>query len=132
MQNKILHKKVAVITGASRGIGRDIALSYAREGAFLVLICLDDEDCLMEVQQEAEQLGAKLASHLGDVSKLDPCHFGAVVVTAHSSGCVDCNVMSGLIKLVDLGNSGLPRFGHLIIAVCQSAEGSIQVKYVTH
>ncbi len=36
---KLLQNKVAVVTGASRGIGREIALGLAAEGAFVVLNC---------------------------------------------------------------------------------------------
>ncbi len=36
-----LKDKVAMITGAGRGIGRDIALAYAREGAHIVVAEID-------------------------------------------------------------------------------------------
>ncbi len=39
-----LSGKIAVITGASRGIGKSIALQFAREGAGLLLIDLDSDD----------------------------------------------------------------------------------------
>lgn len=73
MDVKLLEKRVAVITGASRGIGRDIALCYAREGASLMLICLEDEEHLVEVHRETEKLGAKTASIIGDISKMEFC-----------------------------------------------------------
>jgi len=73
MQKKMLHGKVAVITGASRGIGRGIALNFAREGASLALICLKEEKSLTGVKNEVEALGVNAISMMGDVSSIDFC-----------------------------------------------------------
>jgi 3-oxoacyl-[acyl-carrier protein] reductase len=73
MEENLLNNKISVITGASRGIGRDIALCYAREGASLMLICLEDEDRMNEVHSEIEKLGAKSVSMIGDVSEIEFC-----------------------------------------------------------
>lgn len=53
-----LHDKVAVITGGGRGIGRAIALAYAREGADLVLAARSVE-ALNETRATVESLGRK-------------------------------------------------------------------------
>jgi len=49
-----LKDKVAVVTGAGRGIGRAIALAFAREGAHLVVV----SRTLSEVEETAAQIGA--------------------------------------------------------------------------
>jgi len=69
----LLQNKIAIITGASRGIGKSIALTFARNGASLVLICLQDEDALNFVKAEAELLGVKVISLVGDVASNDFC-----------------------------------------------------------
>ena len=69
----MLQNKIAIITGASRGIGKSIALTFARNGASLVLICLQDEDALNFVKAEAELLGVKVISLVGDVASNDFC-----------------------------------------------------------
>jgi NAD(P)-dependent dehydrogenase (short-subunit alcohol dehydrogenase family) len=53
-----LHDKIAVITGGGRGIGRAIALAYAREGADLVLASRSKE-ALEETRAMVEDLGRK-------------------------------------------------------------------------
>lgn len=73
MDSNLLSNKVAVISGASRGIGRDIALRFAKEGASLVLICLKNETRLNEVSKEARAIGAKTLNLIGDVSDIEFC-----------------------------------------------------------
>ena len=73
MKEKILDHKTAVITGASRGIGRDIALSLAREGASLLLVCLNNIEQLNKVCEEIKQLGSKSIAFTGDVSNPKFC-----------------------------------------------------------
>jgi NAD(P)-dependent dehydrogenase (short-subunit alcohol dehydrogenase family) len=58
----------AVVTGASRGIGRAIALRYAEEGADLFLVATRG-DLLDETRALAEARGARVAVHPCDVSQ---------------------------------------------------------------
>lgn len=63
-----LKNRVAVITGAGRGIGKGVALGYAREGAHLVLVSRTDTE-LKEVSDEIEQLGSEALVITADVRK---------------------------------------------------------------
>ena len=54
-----LSSKVALITGASRGIGRSVTRAFARESASLFLVGHSDESALKEAIQEAGALGAE-------------------------------------------------------------------------
>lgn len=64
-----LDGKVAIVTGASRGIGRAVALAYARESARLALVGVHDEGALHSVQQEVLALGADALASLRDVGE---------------------------------------------------------------
>lgn len=65
-----LHGKAALVTGASRGIGRSIALCLARNGADLVLWGRDQKG-LHEVAQEVQALGRSVATEAFDVTDRD-------------------------------------------------------------
>ncbi|MBE5938236.1 MAG: SDR family NAD(P)-dependent oxidoreductase [Lachnospiraceae bacterium] len=61
-------KKVAVITGASRGIGKAIAKKYAANGYNLAICCKTNSDLLKEVQEEILLLGADCICFTGDMA----------------------------------------------------------------
>jgi 3-oxoacyl-[acyl-carrier protein] reductase len=60
--------KTAMITGASRNIGKQIALTFAREGADLILNTLTSEKELHEVADACRASGVKAHTVLGDVA----------------------------------------------------------------
>lgn len=63
-----LKDKVAVVTGGARGIGKAIALHFAREGASLA-ICDVNAQTLAETQKEIESLGRAVFTGVVDVTK---------------------------------------------------------------
>ena len=64
----MLKGKVALITGASQGLGRALALACAREGA-RVVINARSEDSIRPVAQEVESTGAEVLALAADVSR---------------------------------------------------------------
>ena len=63
-----LENRIAVITGASRGIGFEIALGFANEGADLV-VCARNEQRLQEVVRQLRESGRRAQAVQADVSQ---------------------------------------------------------------
>jgi len=82
-----LHDRVALITGAGRGIGRAIALAYAQEGASLALAARTRRE-LEQTAQEAQVLGATTGIVPVDIS--DPAQVEDLVrQTVERFGTID-------------------------------------------
>jgi 3-oxoacyl-[acyl-carrier protein] reductase len=66
----MLKGKCAIITGASRGLGKAIALKFASLGANIVLNYRSSEKEALEVENEIKEMGVEVLSVKGDISKL--------------------------------------------------------------
>jgi hypothetical protein len=69
--------KAAVITGGDSGIGRAVAIAYAREGADVLISYLDEHDDARDTGQWVEKAGRRAVLMPGDVA--DPAHCRAIV-----------------------------------------------------
>lgn len=70
-----LEGKKAVITGGDSGIGRAVAIAYAREGADVLIAYLNEHDDAQEVKQLVEAAGRKAVLLAGDLQNPDHCCF---------------------------------------------------------
>lgn len=66
-----LKDKSAIVTGSSRGIGRAVALRFARDGAKVVVNCVADTDKAEAVAKEIRKLGGETLVVQADISKRD-------------------------------------------------------------
>ena len=67
---KMLKDRVAIVTGSGRGIGRAVALLFAREGAKVVVSDIDPQPA-QEVSAEIKKDGGESLAFPGDVTKSD-------------------------------------------------------------
>ncbi len=77
---KVLLNKTALITGASRGIGRAIAHEFAKMGANILLNYVRNEEAAEETRKELEDLGVRVLTHQANVG--DPKAVDAMVAAA--------------------------------------------------
>ncbi len=70
MEPKRLNGKTALVTGASRGIGRAIALRLAQEGAAIVVNFAGNAEAAEQVVAEIESAGGQATAVQADVSKV--------------------------------------------------------------
>ncbi|MBV7477618.1 SDR family NAD(P)-dependent oxidoreductase [Pseudomonas sp. PDM31] len=86
--------KVALVTGGSRGLGKEIALAYARQGADVIIVSRKLEAC-EEVAGQIRELGRRalsLACHMGKWSDIDSmlevayAQFGRIDILVNNAG----------------------------------------------
>lgn len=100
---KMLKGKVAIITGAGRGIGKAIALKLAENGADIVINDIPGSDYADETKNEIEALGVKAIVVRGDVRNKDDVD-NLINKTVETFGKIDILV----------NNAGITRDGLMI------------------
>ena len=83
-----LKGKVALISGGDSGIGRATAVAFAREGAQVAFIYLEEDEDAAETVRYIEREGARGVSIRGDIGDEDFCH-RAVTRTLEELGGLD-------------------------------------------
>ncbi|HCW53965.1 MAG TPA: beta-ketoacyl-ACP reductase [Clostridium sp.] len=98
----MLKGKCAVVTGASRGIGKAIALKLASLGANVVINFRNSEKEALEVESEIRGMGVDALSIKADISKLDQVEnliksakekFGAIDIIVNNAGITKDNLI---------------------------------------
>jgi NAD(P)-dependent dehydrogenase (short-subunit alcohol dehydrogenase family) len=90
--------KAAVITGADSGIGRAVAIAYAREGADVLISYLNEDDDARETAKWVEEAGRTAVLVPGDL--VDPAHCRAVIDRAvQEFGRIDVLVLNAAFQM---------------------------------
>ncbi len=99
---KLLEGKTALITGASRGIGKTIALTFARHGAHVAFTDLQADDAAEALKKELLTYDNKVAFYPSDASKYDDAQelieqvvaaFGRIDILVNNAGITKDNLL---------------------------------------
>src|SRR5687768_4144427 len=78
-----LQDKVAVITGGDSGIGRAVAIAFAREGADVAILYLNEHQDAEETRKQVEQEGRGCLNIAGDIGIEDHCRNSIEQIIQH-------------------------------------------------
>lgn len=93
--SKLLENKVALITGAARGIGKQIALVYAQEGCHIAFTDLELNEACIETVNELKTLGVQVQAYASDAADFEAAHevvnkvikdFGRIDILVNNAG----------------------------------------------
>ncbi len=99
---KLLEGKTALVTGGSRGIGREIAIKFAQEGADVVFSDLVYDENAESLEKELKELGVKAKGYASDASSFEAGEklisdiveeFGRVDVLVNNAGITRDNLL---------------------------------------
>ena len=92
---KLLENKVALITGAGRGIGKAIALRFAQEGCKIAFTDIALNDVVLETEKELQALGVQAKAYASNAAKFEETHqvvdeivkdFGRIDILVNNAG----------------------------------------------
>ncbi|WP_277631992.1 SDR family NAD(P)-dependent oxidoreductase, partial [Avrilella dinanensis] len=99
---KILEGKTAIITGATRGIGKGIALLFAQHGANVAFTYSSSVEAATQLENDLQQLGVKAKGYQSDAADFEQAqkfvddvleYFGNIDVLINNAGITKDNLL---------------------------------------
>ena len=99
---KLLENKIALITGASRGIGRGIAIEFAKQGASVAFTYNSSAEAANELERELAAFGVKAKGYRSNAAQFDAAQtlvddvikeFGNIDILINNAGITKDNLL---------------------------------------
>ena len=99
---KLLEGKVALITGAGRGIGKAVALAFAEQGADIAFTDLELNETVLATAAELEKFGVRVKAYASNAANFEQTHevveqimadFGRIDVLVNNAGITKDGLM---------------------------------------
>ena len=137
---KLLEGKVALVTGASRGIGKAIALRFAEQGADVAFTDLAINEAVEETVRELEAMGIRAKAYASNAANFDETHdvvrqiiedFGRIDVLVNNAGITKDGLMMRMSEaqwdaVINVNLKSAFNFIHAVVPVmAKQRSGSI-------
>ena len=99
---KLLENKLAIITGATRGIGRGVAVEFAKQGANIAFTFSSSVDAAIALEKELTNLGVKAKGYQSNAADFDAAQglakevlkeFGTIDILVNNAGITKDNLL---------------------------------------
>ena len=135
-----LYNKVAIVTGAARGIGKAIALKFAAEGADVAITDLVINEAAEETIAEIKAFGHKVEAYASNAANFDETHeivdkikadFGHIDILVNNAGITKDGLMMRMIEaqwdmVINVNLKSAFNFIHAVVPImARQRQGSI-------
>lgn len=134
---KLLEGKVALITGAGRGIGKAVAMRFAEQGADIAFTDLELSEGVLATQAELEQFGVRVKAYASNAADFEQSHavveqimadFGRIDILVNNAGITKDGLMLRMTEaqwdaVINVNLKSAFNFVHAVVPVMSRQRG---------